>query len=242
VKKIAGILGGLGPQSTELFYRILMQCCQHRDKIEYPHILINSIETFRFIELLDANKEDMLDFMKGELDRIQDRVDFVAIVCNTAHYVFDELKAYASVPLMGIHEEVCKTIAKTPVKKVGLLGTRITVQQPFYMNEFNRIGVPCEVLDFKEENKLHKIILSKMLYGDAYDELRRLLIRDVVYLENKGCDGVALACTELPLFISQKHTNVRLFSSTGILAQAVVNKIFEEEDSQKSSRKGEYSA
>ncbi len=224
--KTAGIIGGLAPQSTELFYRELIKLCQKRDKVEYPNILINSLETFKFVNLLN-DKEKCIDYVKDGVVKIQDYVDFIASPCNTIHFMITELREFSKVPILAIHEEVCKKVKESNGKKVGILGTETTVYGNFYHDELNKLGVSYEVLDKKEEDILNKLIFEKMLYGKNYDEMRDLLLRQIGLFEKKGCDGVILACSELPLFISQEGVNLKLFPSTNILAESVYKKIFE---------------
>lgn len=135
--KRIGIIGGLGPQSTELFYRELIRLCQTRKEVEYPKILINSINLWEFVHLLN-NKKSTLNLVKKEISQIQDHVDFVALVCNTIHFIIDEIRKFSKVPILAIHEEVVKEISESKIKKVGILGTKTTVYNNFYQNELKK--------------------------------------------------------------------------------------------------------
>lgn len=218
MKKI-GVIGGLAPQSTELFYRELMGWCQQESRVEYPNLLINSLETKEFIKLLD-NKEALINFVNNEISKIQDCVDFIVAPCNTLHFIIKEMRAFSKVHIIAIHEEVVKEIKNAKVKKVGLLGTEMTIVNEFYQKELARVGIPYEVLDAEMEGQLNWLIWNKMIDGKDYGKMAELLKKDLEFLKMKGCDSVALVCTELPLFINQKDTDVKLFSSTGILAKA----------------------
>jgi aspartate racemase len=224
MKKI-GIIGGLGPQSTELFYHEFIRLCQTRKEVEYPNILINSMNLWEFVHLLN-DKKSTFNLVKKEIAKIQDNVDFIASPCNTIHFIIHEIREFSKVPVLAIHEEVVKEISKSKVKKVGILGTKITVYNNFYQKELEKNNIDFEILTEQEEDKLNSLIFDKMLHGKNYDEMHKLLVKDIQLLRNKGCDGIILACTELPLFIKQKDVDVKLFASTNILAKSVFEKAF----------------
>ncbi|MEM4330466.1 MAG: amino acid racemase [Candidatus Pacearchaeota archaeon] len=224
MKKI-GIIGGLGPQSTELFYHEFIRLCQTRKKVEYPSILINSVNLWQFVRLLN-DKKSLINFVKNEIAKIQDYVDFIAIPCNTIHFIIDEIREFSKVPVIAIHEEVVKEISKSKIKKVGILGTKTTVYNNFYQKELRKNNIDFEILSKDEEEKLNSLIFDKMLHGKDYEKMHKLLVKDIKILKNKGCEGIILACTELPLFIKQEEVDVKLFESTNILCKSVFEKVF----------------
>lgn len=225
MKKI-GIIGGLGPQSTELFYNEFIQLCQMRKKVEYPNILINSLNLFEFVNLLD-NRKSLAALVKREISKIRDYVDFIASPCNTIHCLIDDIRQFSKVPVVAIHEEVVKEISKSKIKKVGILGTKTTIYNGFYQKELGKENIDFEILSGEEEDRLNSLIFESMLKGKDHEEMHNLLLESVMYFSEKDCDGVILACTELPLFVKQKETDIRLFSSTHILAKSVFEKAFE---------------
>ena len=224
MKKI-GIIGGLGPQSTELFYHEFIRLCQTRKEVEYPNMLINSMDLWEFVHLL-KDKKSTFNLVKNEISKIQDNVDFIASPCNTIHFIIDEIREFSKVSVLAIHEEVVKEISKSKIKKIGILGTKTTVYNNFYQNELEKNNIDFEILSEQEEEKLNSLIFDKMLHGKDYDEMHKLLVKDIQLLKNKGCDGIILACTELPLFIKQEDVDVKLFASTNILAKSVFEKAF----------------
>jgi aspartate racemase len=224
MKKI-GIIGGLGPQSTELFYHEFIRLCQTRKEVEYPNMFINSMNLWEFVHLLN-DKKLTFNLVKKEIAKIQDHVDFIASPCNTIHFIIDEIREFSKIPVLAIHEEVVKEVSKSKIKKVGILGTKTTVYNNYYQNELEKNNIDFEILSEQEEEKLNSLIFDKMLHGKDYNEMHKLLVKDIQLLKNKGCDGIILACTELPLFIKQKDVDVKLFASTNILAKSVFEKAF----------------
>lgn len=128
---------------------------------------------------------------------------------------------------MAIHEEVAKEISKSKIKKVGVLGTKVTVGNNFYKKALDKYHIEYVGLDEKDEDKLSDIIFNEILPGKERKDMPKIILEYVKKVKDKGCDAVVLACTEMPLFISQKDTNIKLLSSTDILAKSTVKKIFE---------------
>lgn len=224
MKKI-GIIGGLGPQSTELFYNEWIRLCQTRSYVEYPNLLINSLDMWKFLNVL-KEKELAINIVKNEISKIQDHVDAIALVCNTIHFIIDEIREFSKIPVFAIHEEVVKEVLKTKIKKVGILGTKTTVQSNFYQKELEKNFINFEILDEDEEEKLDSLIFEKMLHGKDYADMKTILNSDIQIFKQRGCEGVILACTELPLFVEQKDSDIQIFSSTHILARSVFDFTF----------------
>lgn len=224
MKKI-GIIGGLAPQSTTLLYSEIIRICQQREQIQYPSMLINSLNLWEVVNLLD-NKIALIKLFEAEIEKIQDYVDFIVIPCNTVHFIFEEILKSTKVPILGIHEEVAKVVAASGIKKVGILGTKTTVYNKFYQDVLGKNSIECETLKDKDEAELNAMIFDKMVYGKNYSEMHDLLKKDIGILTQVGCDGIILGCTELPLFITQEEVDVRLFPSTQILASSSVQRVF----------------
>ena len=225
--KNIGIIGGLAPQSTTLFYAEIIRLCQLHEHVEYPNMLINSLKLMDVVSLLN-DKASLLQLIKQEIGKIQEHVDFIAIPCNTIHFIIDEIREMASVPILAIHEEVCKNISLSHMTRVGILGTKTTVYNNFYQKELDTYGIAHEILDEENETELNAMIFNKMIHGKNYFEMQELIKKHIDILSQRGCDAIVLACTELPLFISQDAVPVKLFASTTILASSVVQMVFTE--------------
>lgn len=227
IKTKIGILGGLGPESTRYFYNKLIKLYQKKKEAEYPNILINSVQLWKFVKLLEKdNKKEMIKFLKSEIDKIQQNADFLAIPCNTIHVFINKIREISNIPVLGIHEEVSKKVNKSNVNKVGIIGTKFTANGNFYQKELNKYSINFETLNKRDEKELNQFIFKEMLKGGSEKEMKNRLKNNINILHKKGCDGVILACTELPIFISDKEVDVKLFSSTDILAESTIEKTF----------------
>lgn len=213
-----GIIGGIGPQSTSYFYNQLIK--KTIAKPNYPKILLNSIDLNLVLNLLD-NKKELIKYLCEEINVIQDKVDFIVIVCNTIHVVIEELRSFSKVPIIAIHEEVVKKINFS--KKIGILGTNITVNGDFYKSELMKKGIESVILE--DTDSMHNAIINYISGNpfNIHDELES----NIKGLIDRGCDGIILACTELPLFLPNSGYTIKIYSSTDILVDVVLDKLKE---------------
>ena len=133
--KTVGIVGGIAPESTIEYYRQIIDAYRTNSSAgDYPSIIINSINLRRMIDLITANElaavtEYLLEAL-GKLARAG--ADFAVLAANTPHIVFDELRARSPLPLISIVEATCAEAQTLGMKRVGLFGTRFTMQASFY--------------------------------------------------------------------------------------------------------------
>lgn len=225
--RTAGVIGGLGQLSTGLFYDAITKICTSQHLVANPRLIINSVNTWEVTSILDRKDlEALYFFLKEEIKLLAGQIDFLVMVCNSVHAVLRPLRDHFDFPILSIYEEVCKEIALLQYRKVGVLGTKTTLNSQFYQSELQSYGIAYEVLPEQDLEILDHCIFQEILHGHGNDKMKILLLEGVDYLASRGCEAVVLACTELPLFITQADTEVPLFSSTEILAKVVVEECF----------------
>lgn len=225
--RTAGIIGGLGQPSTSLFYESITKICQDKRLIANPRLLINSVNTWEVAEMLDQKDlEALYFFLKREINILAGQIDFLVMVCNSVHAVLTPLREYFNFPILSIYEEVCKEVALSQYRKVGILGTQTTIQNEFYQRELQTYGIQYTLLPAHETKTLDHCLFTEILQGSGNQRMKQLLLNGVDWLSQNGCEAIILACTELPLFIRQTDTDVPLLSSTEILAKTVVEECF----------------
>lgn len=225
--RTAGVIGGLGQLSTGLFYDAITNICTTQNLVANPRLLINSVNTWEVTAILGRKDlEALYFFLKKEIALLAEQVDFLVMVCNSVHAVLRPLREHFRFPILSIYEEVCKEIALLQYRKVGILGTKTTLSSQFYQQEFDAYGIAYEVLPEQDLEILDHCIFQEILHGHGNEKMKMLLLDGVNYLAAQGCEAVVLACTELPLFITQTDTETPLFSSTEILAKVVVEECF----------------
>ncbi len=218
MKKV-GVIGGLSVLSSEVFYSEFIRHAQRNEPVEYPAIMINSVNVKEFLPHLQDSSR-LFELMQAEIAKIHDHVDVIAIPCNTVHYLIDELRAFSKVPILAIQEETAKKIADSTVEKIGILGTKTTIGKDIYQKELDRINVAYEVIDAPAQEKLNALLFGKVIYGKGYNEMSGFVVECLDHFRSKGCDSVLLACTELPLFAPFGETGLRLFSTLKILVES----------------------
>ncbi len=191
--------------------------------MEYPRLIINSMCIWEFSEQM-YNRELLFEVVSQEIARIEGQVDFLAMVCNTVHCILEPLRQVVRVPLLAIQEEVIKKIRQDELRKVGILGTKITVDSQIYKQELDKYGIESCWLPDSTVDAFNHLIFKEMLRGSSYDLMHLRLKEYADLLVAHGCEGIILGCTEFPLFISQLDVPVPLYASTQILAESVFSK------------------
>jgi len=203
--KTAGVIGGIGPESTLEYYRLLVAGYRQRTLDGgYPSIIINSIDLKRMLDLITANQiQDMTSYLLQELERLgRAGVDFAALAANTPHVAFDALSAQSPVPLISIVEVACAAAKARRFSRVGLLGTRFTMQGRFYADVFGPAGIDLVVPSRDEQAYVHDKYMSELVHGVILPETRGALSAIVRRLkEQEGIEAVILGGTELPLIL-----------------------------------------
>jgi aspartate racemase len=203
--KTAGIIGGTGPESTVEYYRLIIAAYreQKRDG-HYPQMIINSINLTRVVNLIEANDlTALVEYLLGEVGRLaRAGADFGLLSANTPHIVFDELNRQSPIPLISIIEATREAAEALGLKKLGLIGTRFTMQGGFYREVFSRKGIALVVPDDSEQAFIHDAYMNELVKGSFLNETRERLLAIVDGLrERQGIEGVILGGTELPLIL-----------------------------------------
>ncbi|MCA6925697.1 aspartate/glutamate racemase family protein [Pectobacterium versatile] len=205
MKKL-GLIGGIGPESTLLYYRKLVYEAQRRvGPAFFPNLTIESLNVFDVLALC-RNKDyaALVDYLMAGINNLTAAgVDIVALTGNTPHIVFDELKKQATVPLVSIIESTRDDALRLGVTKAGLLGTRFTMEEDFFKKPFREIGITViapdaatiALVDDKITTELEHGIIKPTTLADFVDIVQRMK-------QENGVDAVILGCTELPLLFS----------------------------------------
>ena len=198
-----GLVGGLGPESTIDYYRRILADWQRHDPSTAPSIVIDSLDVSRALRLVEHDRTALVEYLLDSLRRLAGAgAAFAAMTANTPHIVFDELAARSPVPLLSIVEVCAAEARRRGFRTVALLGTRFTMEAPFYPDVFARVGIAVVTPDEAERRRVHARYVDELLKGDFRDDTRRELIALVGRLrDEKGVDAVILGGTELPLLL-----------------------------------------
>jgi aspartate racemase len=229
--KRLGIIGGIAPESTIEYYRLIVAGYRARATDgSYPPLVINSVDMNRMRGFIEAGELGPLaDFLLGELQRLADAgADFALLASNTPHLIFDELARRSPLPLLSIIGAALDAAAALGLKKVGLLGTRFTMQGGVYKRVFARGGVEVVTPDEADQNYVHEKYMGELIEGVFLDETRERLLAVVDRLkEREGVEGVVLGGTELPLILRDPAgRGIPFLDTTRIHAERAVAEMF----------------
>ena len=226
---IVGLVGGLGPQSTIDYYRRILAAWETHSPRTAPSLIIDSLDVWRALDLATNNPAGMVDYALASLQRLaRAGADFAAITANTPHLVFDELAARSSIPLISIVETCADEAERRGVRRLGLLGSRFTMEGSFFADVFARRGLEIIVPDKASQELVHDRYVNQLLAGDFRDETRAEFVALVRRLNRDyAIDAVILGGTELPLLLrSTTVADVPVLDTTAIHVAAIVQRLW----------------
>lgn len=226
----AGIIGGIGPESTIEYYRLIIASYRARTRDGgYPSILIDSIDLKRLVDLIEAGRlAEVSGFLLEETHRLaRAGADFGVLAANTPHIVFEDLRRRAPIPLISIVDVTCRAARERGLKRVGLFGTRFTMQARFYPDVFVPEGIAVVAPAPGEQDYIHGKYMTELLQNLFLPETRRGLLAIVERLRaEEGIEGLILGGTELPLILrDEKDAPIPFLDTTRLHAEAIVTRL-----------------
>lgn len=221
-----GLIGGITPESTILYYRILNELNSKKNGL--PHsaeVVINSFDFGQISQLQKENRWDLLNDMmaRSALDIERAGATCIIICANTMHLCIDAVRKIANIPVIHIAEATAKSILEKKLTKVALLGTKYTMEKDFFIDILTSFGIEAIIPDQEDRNEIHRVIYSELSAGKIIESSKESYISIINKLIKKGAEGVILGCTEIPLLINQKDVSIPVFDTTSIHANAAYN-------------------
>jgi aspartate racemase len=224
--KVIGLIGGMSWNSTLEYYRLINELVAARlGGLHSANIVLYSLD-FAEIEHIqrEARWDDAADILvKAATALKRAGADFLVICTNTMHKVADAVAERSQLPLLHIADVVGRAIAEHGLRRVGLLGTRFVMEEPFYRDRLQKcFGIEVLVPGQEEQNIVHRIIYEQLCLGKIEEASRQACLKIIEGLRGQGAQGIILGCTELPLLIRSGDVQVPLFDTTRLHAEAVV--------------------
>ncbi|MBC7183455.1 MAG: aspartate/glutamate racemase family protein [Marinobacter sp.] len=223
--KTIGLLGGMSWESTQTYYRLINEGVKARlGGLHSARLVLFSVD-FAEIEALQ-HKGDWpatAEILSGAALSLQKAgADFLVIGTNTMHKVASEIEQAVRIPLLHIADATATVLAKDGITRVGLLGTRFTMEQAFYRNRLEGAGIDVITPDGAQRDEVHRVIYEELCQGQINSDSRDAYLDIVASLSGRGAQAVILGCTEIGLLIRHADTEVPLYDTTEIhAAQAV---------------------
>jgi aspartate racemase len=226
--KRVGIIGGLGPESTVDYYRRILEAWGRDEPSTAPSIVIDSLDVQRALHLVASDRPALAEYFLASLRRLAGAgVDFAAISANTPHIVFDDLAARSPVPLVSIVEICAQEARRRGLGRLALLGTRFTMEEPFYATVFARYSIAVLPPNEADRAWVHERYVGELLRGVFRDDTRQLFVSLVNRLRKEASiDGVILGGTELPLLLpTPVIAGVPALDTTALHVAAIVARL-----------------
>jgi aspartate racemase len=231
--KTLGIIGGIAPESTIEYYRQTVARYRERaGESRYPSIIINSIDLTRLLELVAAGRlVELTDYLAGELDRLgRAGATLALLAANTPHIVFDQLRPRSSLPLLSIVEAALAATDAMGFRRVGLLGTRSTMESRFYPDKFAARGIDVVLPPPDERDYVHRRYVGELVNGVFRDDTRQGVLAILERMRQRDrVEAVILGGTELPLLFREgPPPAVPLLDTTRIHVERAVAELLED--------------
>jgi len=221
------MIGGIGPESTIEYYRHIIAAYRARVRDgSYPSLVMTSVDLKRMMDLVTANDlSRVTQFLVDELHRLERAgAEIAFIAANTPHIVFDDVRAQSPIQLVSIVEATRDAASDLGLARVGLIGTRFTMDATFYSDVFARNRISVVVPPAADRAYVHEKYIGELVHADIRPETQQELIAIIARLrEREGIEGIVLGGTELSLILRDaSYADIPVLDTTRIHAERVV--------------------
>ena len=226
--KTIGLIGGMSWESSLEYYRILNEKVKEElGGLHSAECILYSVDFDRIETLQHENRwTELTGIMIDAAESLEKAgADLIVICTNTMHKMAGEVQDHISVPLLHIADAAAASIKQQGLKKVGLLGTRFTMEQDFYRKRLrDKHNLEVIIPDDEDRGLVHHIIYNELCLGKTLEPSRKEYLRIIDSLIQKGAEGIILGCTEIPLLIKQRDVSVPVLDTTRIHAEYALMK------------------
>ena len=224
--KRIGIIGGIGPESTVDYYKLIISAFHGKQSdVGYPEIIIYSANLSSLMKIIDEKDWACLtDWLLEKVVALQKAgAEFAVIGSNTPHIVFDQVNSRSPIPMLSIIEETRKNAQYRGFKKLGLLGTKFTMESDFFKKPFMENEMAVVVPEKADQELIHHRLFSEIELGIIKDSTREELLSIVNKMIDKhSIDALILGCTELPLILTKDEFGIPFLNTTAIHAESII--------------------
>jgi aspartate racemase len=224
--KTIGLAGGTGWISSADYYKIINEETNRRlGGLEFARCILFSVN-YGEIDAFNRqnNREGVYQLILDASQRlIRSGADFIVLCANTLHQFAERLESQINVPVIHIAEATADEIIRKKMNKIGLLGTKQTMEMDFYKARLNEKNIEVLVPDPDDRDFIQNTISGELLRGILSNDSKLRFIEICKKLNGRGAEGIVLGCTEIPMLISQEDINIPVFDTLSIHALAAVD-------------------
>jgi aspartate racemase len=224
--KTIGLIGGMSWESSQEYYRIINETA--RKRLGGLHSVQSLMFSFDFAEIEELQHAGNWDeatrrMVEAAQNLEKGGADFVLICTNTMHKMAKEVQDGIKIPLLHIADPTGQAIKARDITKIGLLGTKYTMEHDFYKGRLiDEFGLEVIVPNEQDRQTVHEIIYDELCLGVVKEDSKKQYQRIIKKLREQGAEGVILGCTEIMLLIQQADTDLPIFDTTRIHAETAV--------------------
>ncbi len=224
--KTIGLIGGMSWESSLEYYRIINEMV--KEKLGEPHSCKCIMYSVDFAEFESLQHDEEWELLSREMVDIACKLEKAGaellIICtNTMHKMANDVQRSINIPLLHIADAAADKIITKKLSKVGLLGTKFTMEQDFYRGRLkDKYNIDVIIPDKQERDIVHKVIYNELISGIIKDDSRDEFKRIIKNLKENGAEGVILGCTEIPLLVKQEDSDIPVFNTTMLHARKSV--------------------
>ncbi len=223
--KTIGLIGGMSWESSIEYYRVINTAVH--DKLGGLHSAKSVMVSVDFAEIEALQRagdwgEATRQMVAAAGQAQAGGADFLVICTNTMHKMAGAVQAAIRIPLLHIADATAERIQRQGLSRVGLLGTRFTMEEDFYKGRLSVHGLEVLIPGESERETVHRVIYDELCLGQAYEASRAAYRTIMAGLVQRGAQGIILGCTEIGLLVGQQDASVPLFDTTRIHAEAAV--------------------
>lgn len=218
-----GLVGGVSWVSTMDYYRFINDGINKKlGGLNFAECMIYSLN---FGDIQAKTWENSFELLLGACEDLKKSgVSAIALCANTAHLFADELQEKVDLPFVHIGTETAKVVRQHGIRKVGLLGTKFTMEMDFYLKKLQENGLEVLVPEKQDTRDYVQLTVKEELgRGIIKPKTREKYIAIANDLVKRGAEGIILGCTEIPMLISQEDFSFPVFDTTKIHSEAIVN-------------------
>ena len=224
--KTIGLLGGMSWESSIEYYRIINEATKIKlGGLHSAKSLIYSVD-FAEIEILQHQGRwaQAAQTLVGAAKNLENGgADFIVLCTNTMHKVADDIQANVNIPFLHIADATAQIVKNSGIQKIGLLGTRFTMEEDFYKGRLSqKYNLNVSVPNIQEREIIHRVIYDELVVGKIIQDSKEQYIDIIKQMVKQGAEGIILGCTEIGLLVQQQDSDVLIFDTTRIHAEAAV--------------------
>jgi len=224
--KTIGLIGGMSWESSIEYYRIINETT--KTKLGGLHSAKSVMVSVDFAEIESLQHQgkwqESAHILVNAAKSLENAgADFVVLCTNTMHKVADDIQAHTNIPFLHIADATAQQIKDSGIHKIGLLGTRFTMEEDFYKSRLTqKHGLDVIIPNAQDRETVHRVIYDELVLGEIRQSSKEKYMDIIEKLVADGAEGIILGCTEIGLLIHTQDCQVPLFDTTRIHAMAAV--------------------